>query len=618
MPQLTPKLGIKKPLGNETVSRAAFNENWDIIDQNAASQDDFDTHKTASVLDHPDGSVTDAKIGNRTISDTAAPTGDTGTPTNLWSWLAYMIKAITGKSSWRTAPATTLEAAKAHMDATTGVHGATSVATPNTIVQRDPAGRFKAAAPLEPDDVARKAEVDAKVSKTGDVITGLIEFANGKIQVGSTAGIKRFFRWDGTISEDDVTYYNLWHAGNDGAGSGLDADLLDGLDSSAFSLKSDYVRQPGYAAATGSANAYSVTLNPGPAALVEGMAVAVKIPVDNTGASTLNVNGLGAKPIKKPNGNDVAAGNLKAGSIYTLRYNASTGNFILQGEGGDFSVGDTITDVRLLPLSGGMGAEIWSKTDVANGNDIAVDSAGNVYCAHYVSSGYKAIRKLDSSGNEIWSNTDVGSGSGIAVDSAGNVYCAHYVSSGYKAIRKLDSSGNEIWSNTDVGSGSGIAVDSAGNVYCAHGVSSGGKAIRKLDSSGNEIWSKTDVANGRGVAVDSAGNVYCAHYVSSGDKAIRKLDSSGNEIWAKTDVANGRGVAVDSAGNVYCAHYVSSGDKAIRKLDSSGNEIWSKTDVENGNGIAVDSAGNVYCAHGVGSGNKAIRKLDGNRYFRII
>ncbi|CEP67897.1 Complement C1q protein [Moorella glycerini] len=35
MPELTPKLGIKKPLGNETVSRAAFNENWDIIDQKA-------------------------------------------------------------------------------------------------------------------------------------------------------------------------------------------------------------------------------------------------------------------------------------------------------------------------------------------------------------------------------------------------------------------------------------------------------------------------------------------------------------------------------------------------------------------------------------------------------
>jgi len=91
----------------------------------------------------------------------------------------------------------------------------------------------------------------------------------------------------------------------------------------------DYVRQPGYAVATGSANTYAVTLSPAPTTYTEGMAVSVKINVDNTGASTINVNGLGAKTIKKTNGSDVSAGNLKAGSIYTLRYNGT--NFILQG-----------------------------------------------------------------------------------------------------------------------------------------------------------------------------------------------------------------------------------------------------------------------------------------------
>jgi len=54
----------------------------------------------------------------------------------------------------------------AHTAATTGVHGATSAATPNTLVQRDPAGRFKAAAPVEADDVARKQEIDAHASDT--------------------------------------------------------------------------------------------------------------------------------------------------------------------------------------------------------------------------------------------------------------------------------------------------------------------------------------------------------------------------------------------------------------------------------------------------------------------
>lgn len=38
MPNLTTKLGLKKPLGNETVSRASYNENLDLIDTNAASQ----------------------------------------------------------------------------------------------------------------------------------------------------------------------------------------------------------------------------------------------------------------------------------------------------------------------------------------------------------------------------------------------------------------------------------------------------------------------------------------------------------------------------------------------------------------------------------------------------
>jgi len=59
---------------------------------------------------------------NRTISDAAAPAGDTATPTTLFGWLGYMIKSITGKANWRTAPATTLEAAKGHMDRVDNPH----------------------------------------------------------------------------------------------------------------------------------------------------------------------------------------------------------------------------------------------------------------------------------------------------------------------------------------------------------------------------------------------------------------------------------------------------------------------------------------------------------------
>ncbi|KAA9003996.1 hypothetical protein F4V43_11335 [Paenibacillus spiritus] len=102
-----------------------------VIDESLvfARESEFTAHRTAAELDHPDGSVTAAKlapaaatdtvIGSRTVSDLNAPTGDTGTLTGIIGWLASMVKAVTGKSSWRTPPATTLEAASGHMRDTT-------------------------------------------------------------------------------------------------------------------------------------------------------------------------------------------------------------------------------------------------------------------------------------------------------------------------------------------------------------------------------------------------------------------------------------------------------------------------------------------------------------------
>jgi len=107
--------------------------------------------------------------------------------------------------------------------------------------------------------------------------------------------------------------------------------------------KSDYVLQVPYGVATGLANTYTITLNPAPISYKEGMAVAIKINTTNTGASTININGLGAKSVRKANGNNVSAGNLKAGSIYSMRYNGT--NFILQGSdsAGNATPGDVLS-----------------------------------------------------------------------------------------------------------------------------------------------------------------------------------------------------------------------------------------------------------------------------------
>lgn len=82
-----------------------------------AIQGNLTAHRTEPVLDHPDGSVTDAKLGVRIIDDSLDPSGSTGMLGTLLGWLARMVRAITGEVSWRTMPATTLAAARQHADA---------------------------------------------------------------------------------------------------------------------------------------------------------------------------------------------------------------------------------------------------------------------------------------------------------------------------------------------------------------------------------------------------------------------------------------------------------------------------------------------------------------------
>jgi len=56
-----------------------------------------------------DGECTDAKISNRTVDQSLASPSNTGALTDLLSWMAGRLKAVTGKSDWKTTPQTSLE-----------------------------------------------------------------------------------------------------------------------------------------------------------------------------------------------------------------------------------------------------------------------------------------------------------------------------------------------------------------------------------------------------------------------------------------------------------------------------------------------------------------------------
>jgi hypothetical protein len=98
-----------------------------------------------------------------------------------------------------------------------------------------------------------------------------------------------------------------------------------------------------YAVATGNVNWYDVSI-PNITSYYDGFAISIKIPITNDGDCWLNVSSLGAKKVIKSNGSNIPPNGFKAGSIYTVRYNADAfsggGAFILQGEGGEYGTAD--------------------------------------------------------------------------------------------------------------------------------------------------------------------------------------------------------------------------------------------------------------------------------------
>jgi len=107
-----------------------------------------------------------------------------------------------------------------------------------------------------------------------------------------------------------------------------------------------------YGVDIGSADTLAVDLTPAPAALTAGLEVAVKVLADNTGATTLNVNGLGAKAVKV-GGAALRPGTLRAGRVHQLVYEASNDNWELIGP--DYSVLDRCATAWAV-FSGSTGA----------------------------------------------------------------------------------------------------------------------------------------------------------------------------------------------------------------------------------------------------------------------
>lgn len=132
---------------------------------------------------------------------------------------------------------------------------------------------------------------------------------------------------------------------------------------------------------SGTANAYTV-VSEDIKNLAEGAAVCVKFHTAASAASSLNINGWGAKAIKKTGGADVT--NLKA-SMYTLRYDGS--NFILQGEGasGNAAASDLLSGKTATTDAGEITGNI--PINEAINHSLPINGTYNIPYGHHNGSG---------------------------------------------------------------------------------------------------------------------------------------------------------------------------------------------------------------------------------------
>lgn len=264
-----------------------------------------------------------------------------------------------------------------------------------------------------------------------------------------------------------------------------------------------------YAANSSGTDAYAVTFSPAYTSYYAGMIITFSPVVGNSGAATLNVNGLGAKTIYKVSCSgsmvNLQTGDIVAAAIYTVVNDGPGGNFILLNPSslslGTFAAtGDLIygtaagqatilakgTAFQALEMNSGATAPLWAtsvKNTLSAAGDMLYASAANVFAKLAKGTAYQGLRMNSGETAPEWGNIMIG---GRQVYTAGATFTAPKT-----GLYKVTCTG---------GGGSGARNASVGG-----GGGGGGTAIEYVTLTKNDAVTVTIGAGGTAPSTDTVG-----------------------------------------------------------------------------------------------------------------
>jgi hypothetical protein len=123
----------------------------------------------------------------------------------------------------------------------------------------------------------------------------------------------------------------------------------------------------------GTTSSFTLTYDVAPAAYVDGEIISFVVNATNAAAATINVNALGAKPLRKFTGSafaNLAAGDLQANQIVQARYSSSAGAFDIIAASGGFTLAQNLAASGYQYLPGGLVMQ-WGTTAVGGNGSTA-------------------------------------------------------------------------------------------------------------------------------------------------------------------------------------------------------------------------------------------------------